>query len=1266
MTSQALKLLAATALISSFYSCRPKQEDGIRPPIEVRSFKRTAFCPKVQRSPTIDGDLKDACWRKADVQDSFFVLNSRSPAATKTEVVTVHDRRALYLAFRAWSNDIDRMSTKASKRDGTVWEDDSVEVFLRPVPPDTVSYHFIFNAAGVIYDSRSDARARDWNPEIQVACSKTRTEGKKGHWTAEVAIPWEALGGPPEVRHPWRVNFNRTDSNRGELSTWMIIESGGFEQPDRFGNITFASPARESLELSRQFLKNFEEESEGTGRQPLHAIPLASGPATIEKVAVTDCRVLRAFVGEPVDGCVRSMNYNGRVAEYPARGVGAGINYRYNRNDGLHLTLADDKGFDAVVLRGGARTDLFANVSDIAEPGEGKLRWQFAGGPDVEVAYFAERIKTRKVSFFKTRGGIIGDVAFYRLARGVPDFTNADAQTPGPGEVVLEKPVEKFAPESLYLGMLERYDEGERGVLLLGPRRSDSQPITLKSGQARHFMTEPLQEAAGLAAVSLNGEVKGPPGRPLIEVTIHDPLNPRRDLTSVPLSVAKDRKLSLYLDIPDQVLLKGSRVWLSLRSGTDVTLTGPHGGPPLLHMHRIPPQQARPEALAWRKLLMRTLFGPMSEPRPWGSYKKQSRQEFYAASTYAGQCPELFMTIDQCTAIDPSDDLTRQYREWVYLRHLDKLSEVSPPPAPPAGVPSWAWYPRLAWLEIRRMADWWMTERLVPTGEVGVGVQDDTDFYQQFADLPLFESGGVAAKVVDACERLAELADKENLRDGLNINSTDALHAYEEGINHMALMARWHYGDPVYLERCMVSARSMEKLTIVTEDGRRHFRDLSSMGYKDTLKPSEPAEDGHSTALMWHTALQTADYSHNPKALGLVREWADSWLRFQKPGQYATSVEVLTGKVKGFHKDRPLSGGYASHTVTFLWLHALTRDRKYVDPFLSYLSKGTVHYPGNVMLEDFFSLGAMDGVGKEALAKIAESYGIASLRAVGDPSRFMQEIVGPPRNGNAAIDTLYDARRYPDMYTTAHQYTDRVFLGRLQARASICYLGGYCKRNKYNPTQAVSWEGLGTDYAALVLRNRRNALKVAVYSYAPNPLKGRMRVWALEHGRYKLSVGTDTDGDLKSDAAAAASVLEIARADSIEITFAPKATTIVELVQTEKLDPIFGLADLALAAREVQVDGLKLTGIVHNIGSADVEGAVVAVVDADGKEVVRGSLGPLPAPLDLVPRRRPFTLQLPRSVGKGWRLVLDPDNTVREIYEGNNQVALDSLTAGKE
>ncbi len=199
---------------------------------------------------------------------------------------------------------------------------------------------------------------------------------------------------------------------------------------------------------------------------------------------------------------------------------------------------------------------------------------------------------------------------------------------------------------------------------------------------------------------------------------------------------------------------------------------------------------------------MKSIFALLSESRPWGSYRRNmTRDEFFSLNRYAALCPELFLTIDICHDLAPDDDMVRQYREWVYLRNIEELSEVDPPQAPPEGVPAWAWYPRLAWLD----------NRIVPTGELGGKVSDDSDMYQQFTDLPFFENGGVAAKLKDNAMRLAELTDKKHLRDGINILVCDALHAYEEGINHLALMSRWFYGDPVFDRADLaITAREIE------------------------------------------------------------------------------------------------------------------------------------------------------------------------------------------------------------------------------------------------------------------------------------------------------------------------------------------------------------------------------------------------------------------------------------------------------------------------
>jgi hypothetical protein len=116
--------------------------------------------------------------------------------------------------------------------------------------------------------------------------------------------------------------------------------------------------------------------------------------------------------------------------------------------------------------------------------------------------------------------------------------------------------------------------------------------------------------------------------------------------------------------------------------------------------------------------------------------------------------------------------------------------------------------------------------------------------------------------------------------------------------------------------------------------------------------------------------------------------------------------------------------------------------------------------------------------------------------------------------------------------------------------------------------------------------------------------------------------------------------------------------TIIELQQLEKLEPISRRADLALAARETEVRDGQIHGVVHNLGAANVDEVVVPVVDASGKVLQRQSLGVLPAPLDLIPKRKSFAMPLPGRPQAGWRLIVDPDQRIPELYEGNNVVAL--------
>jgi hypothetical protein len=248
--------------------------------------------------------------------------------------------------------------------------------------------------------------------------------------------------------------------------------------------------------------------------------------------------------------------------------------------------------------------------------------------------------------------------------------------------------------------------------------------------------------------------------------------------------------------------------------------------------------------------------------------------------------------------------------------------------------------------------------------------------------------------------------------------------------------------------------------------------------------------------------------------------------------------------------------------------------------------------------------------------------------------------------------------RYPWMQRQSHQKTDRVL--NYQASPAIAsYLGAAPNRNRWVRMNAVSYVGLsGDDFAALVWDQGVNRLRVAIYNFRSEPIAGGLRLERLDHGRYLVRQGLDADDDGRIDQPPAGEERTLRRDDVLALSLPPRAVTVVQIEQIQKLDDIRLRADLALSPRGVKVTGSQIAGQVHNIGSRDAAEVVIAVIDADGREVARQSLGALPAPLDLQPRSLPFQLTMTSAIKPGWRLVVDPQDQVAEITEINNTIAL--------
>ncbi|OGV61661.1 MAG: hypothetical protein A3K19_15270 [Lentisphaerae bacterium RIFOXYB12_FULL_65_16] len=980
------------------------------------------------------------------------------------------------------------------------------------------------------------------------------------------------------------------------------------------------------------------------------AIPVAPDAATplrLVKLPVADCRIVRGFQIAPVDGKLDSIDWDGNTWEYRMNGD-AGVHYAYRNNDGLHITLADPGPVHAVLIRGGAGVKLYGAGATYEGPGAAPLLHVFRGYVSTSHALFDVPATGGKFSFFDIADGTISDVSFLRIESGPGDLPQPESWRVG-------GPID-MAKVSAFLNA--RFEQSCRSSCALAPAATGTTaPLDMPVRLPVHWISAPLEGEMPLAAIGLDFEAPGAPAGAPLSVRVQDPLNPRAELMGVDLALQGPGRHRIILDFPDQVVPAGVPLWLTVTCDWPAKLAGPDGGAPVVQLYRVDRARALPEALAYRKLLLKGLFACLSEQRPWNRIPPKADIDKWLAAVptdnpYAinlvAPLRELFDTISQCKALAPADDTVRQYDEWVFQNYRGLQRPDAQVDAVP-GAPEWAVVVRQAWRLSRQVPEWWLDNRLVPTGELGGEVGDDTDMFQNYADFPMLENDGVAARIKAAAARLAELAEQDHLEQGLNRGATDPLHAYEEGVNHEALMLWWFYGDPVYVERCMTAARSTEALTTVTALGHRHFKNPRCGAEDLRIDRKLGVEDGLHP-LMLHPALEVAWYNRNPRVLKFLTEWADGWLAHQNPGAYASSVDVATEKVLSAAK-LPFMDGTWGQGTAMAFIGWVTGEAKYINPFVEGWRAASNSGVADAVAAEMLYRQAFPLDAKLA-AHLQTRGGLANLLITGKKDNLLYYIKRD----------IAELQNFPVMYTSAEPFTDRVFLHTV-CGAAAAYTGGFATRNKFTHPHAVSYEGFGTDYAALVLNASRSLFRVLLYNFAEQPREGRMRFWTLEHGRYRLTMGPDADGDDKADQADRQDTVEIQRATAVPVTLPPRQVMVLELQQEQKLDDELLRPDLALSPLDVKVTDGGVEGVAHNIGAAAAPSCEVALLDPSGRVVARQALGPIEAPLDLLPRRQPFSFAGVRPQGDGWRLVLNPSREFSELFDGNNTVAIPPAVA---
>lgn len=202
----------------------------------------TNAIPFAARPPVIDGVLDDAVWRHAASWSGAYPFNETAATGQPTRWRAAWDRDTLYFAFDCADTDIE---APLRGRDGAIFADDAVEIFILPEMRFRTYWEIVVSPAGEVFDSLNCKSLRRWGGDFDPAQdvrglkhgeTVRGTLNRRGDidegYTVEVAVPAAELPGfgrgglQPGDR--LRVMLVRTDRSNGAFTPLAFIPLQGW------------------------------------------------------------------------------------------------------------------------------------------------------------------------------------------------------------------------------------------------------------------------------------------------------------------------------------------------------------------------------------------------------------------------------------------------------------------------------------------------------------------------------------------------------------------------------------------------------------------------------------------------------------------------------------------------------------------------------------------------------------------------------------------------------------------------------------------------------------------------------------------------------------------------------------------------------------------------------------------------------------------------------------------------------------------------------
>jgi hypothetical protein len=984
---------------------------------------------------------------------------------------------------------------------------------------------------------------------------------------------------------------------------------------------------------------------------------LATPSTRIRKVEFTDAKDIKEWMWKATDG----------IAETTWPGV-------YNRsrlpgrND--YFPLPDWN----VYVEGGKALTLTLpkepwNHLEIQGAACGDLTWGPGATSDTKIASRAKDQERTFNQFAEARTG--GTLTFTNIAQETP-IQEIAAYDLGPGAepkgttrltytVHVNAAADSPDLDALNAFIAGRYPPEERSTVVALPdgapsrtRPADKGPrlplvhilIPYEIGASPH--AEPLYRSFGYGwenmhdaldgiAIDLPAlKVKPTHGEAFpLNIQVKDPIWPMRNLMDISVSVKPGEARTLWLDTRDRILPNKSFYITIAGAGADFDAKALDG---------MKIRLVFKDRQAGLKEHVTDRFNQIKDN--WGYLVEE-----HTASKRESLYDRLVTDATDLLKVDPDNRLAREY--WADITYNSQgplpFTQPTPPPGAPPNEPLWAFRQLEDLKLVHRFVDWWIDNRQVPFGDLGGGISDDTDLLEQWPGLALM--GVEPDKIRRSHTALADAAYKDHMfTNGLATIATDELHSYEDGINSNSEAMYIGWGDPKVVERLMTTTAALNRIIQPNAAGHLHFKTSwfsGSIVYSEG--PWEWQKD--QSVLVMHPSLLMADFNADPTARKYVLGVADGLLAHAKPdGSVPDEINWRTEATKG---SLPTN----TPAMQLLWgAYRLSGNPKYAGPLIAAANKtgprALTEFNEN-MLDALNKRGdwSADAIKRGASANASNYDRYLAWQASGD-KRFLEDLYA---------DEIRVANQHMYMHTEGHWWIDRVEIPSEELQRTR--LGGIAlKRNWIWPGNTVSWrfdrDEAAEQVAILMPGATPTHFKVIAFNTAERPVKAAMTGWDVTAGDWTMTSGTSASGADKADAVATRTV-PLEKSSSVEVTFAPRTTTVLEFTLAKAGPATERRPDLGIGPDDVKRTGRQLQVTVHSLGALDAPAGSVMVEDASGKVVVRAGTPALKAPVDLKPKTAVVKLALPEGFNaKGAKVRVALPEGVREITQLNNAVAL--------